>query len=204
MKLVAEDIAKYFGDKKIFDQISFAVNSGSSVAITGPNGSGKTTLVKILCHLIRPSQGKVTYFIDNKALTPETVYKYVGLVGPYLELYEDLSALENLYFVAKMRKIKDVNRKIDQLMNLMNLAGRENDQVKTYSSGMRQRLKYVFALLHDPQVLILDEPTANLDIDGIRTVYEIMSKQKQNGILIMATNDQADLKFGDVTIAVVS
>jgi heme exporter protein A len=87
-------------------------------------------------------------------------------------------------------------------MDQLNLAGREDDNVRTYSSGMRQRLKYVFALLSNPEILVLDEPTSNLDSDGIDRVYEIMRIQKNKNILLIATNDQDDLKFGDFQIAV--
>ena len=92
--------------------------------------------------------------------------------------------------------------KISELMKRFNLQGREDDQVKTYSSGMRQRLKYIFALLGDPKILILDEPTSNLDSKGIDIVYDIMNEQKKNNILVIATNDQSDLKYGDFQVEV--
>jgi len=202
MKLELKNIGKDFGSKKIFRGINAALTSGQSLAITGPNGSGKTTLVKIICGLIRPSLGELTFTSGEKPLQREEVYRHIGLVGPYLELYEELSAKENMEFFGKMRRVPDLSSRISELMAVMNLSGREDDPVKTYSSGMRQRLKYVFALLSEPQVLILDEPTSNLDRDGIDAVYRIMENQKKDKMLIIATNDEKDLIYGDMQIAV--
>jgi heme exporter protein A len=202
MNLNAQSIEKYFGEKLIFKGINFNLHRGQSLAITGPNGSGKTTLMRILCGLIRPSAGKITYEIAGERVTVNHIYRYTGLVGPYLELYEELTAIENLSFFAKMRNLKEPHAIIMDLIERVGLIGRENDPVKNYSSGMRQRLKYAFALLHQPQFLLLDEPTSNLDAEGTSIVYDIMKEQKENKILIVATNDQSDLKYGDYQIAV--
>jgi len=202
MKLSVEKISKNFAEKKILRNISFELSPGMSAAIVGPNGSGKTTLVRIICGLIRPSSGEVKYIEDNKHILTEDIYIKIGFVGPYLELYEELTALENIMFFAKMKRVPNAIEKFSSLMNRLNLNGREDDQVKTYSSGMRQRLKYVFALIGDPEILILDEPTSNLDTDGIDRVYNIMNDQKKNNILLLATNDQMDLNYGDFQVEV--
>lgn len=204
MKLIVEKIGKNFGEKKILREISFELSPGKSAAIVGPNGSGKTTLVRIICGLIRPSAGKVKYIEGDQQIVTHEFYKTIGLVGPYLELYEELTARENLIFFAKMKRVSNISDKISSLMERLNLTGREDDQVKTYSSGMRQRLKYIFALIGDPKILILDEPTSNLDSDGIERVYDIMSEQKKNNILLIATNDQMDLQYGDFQVEVTS
>lgn len=202
MKISVEKIVKNFGERRILRDISFSLESGQSVAVVGPNGSGKTTLVKILCGLIRPTSGKVTFRHHDNEIDPGDLYKHLGLVSPYLELYEELTAKENLKFFGRMKNIAHLDEKMNELMKRMNLAGREDDPVKTYSSGMRQRLKYVFALLDDPEILVLDEPTSNLDVDGIERVYKIMDEQKQEKILIIATNETNDLKYGDLQVAV--
>jgi heme exporter protein A len=204
MKLIVEKISKNFGEKKILRGISFELDPGTSAAIVGPNGSGKTTLVRIICGLIRPSAGEVKYIIDNEQILAQDSFKTIGLVGPYLELYEELTARENLMFFARMKRVPNAADKFSILMERLNLVGREDDQVKTYSSGMRQRLKYVFALIGDPKILILDEPTSNLDADGIGRVYDIMNEQKKNNILLLATNDQTDLQYGDFQVEVTS
>ena len=152
MKLYLENIEKNFGERRVLRDINFMLESGQSVALVGPNGSGKTTLIKIICGLIRPSRGKVEFSINGDLIDQGEVYKKIGLVSPYLELYEELTAKENLTFFGRIKKISHLDEKINNLMQRLNLAGREDDPVKTYSSGMKQRLKYVFALLGNPQV----------------------------------------------------
>jgi heme exporter protein A len=202
MELKAEGLGKEFGEKKIFRDIGFHLHDGQSLAITGPNGSGKTTLIKILCGLIRPSTGSLKYCRSGSEMGADQIFPAIGLVGPYLELYEELTARENIRFFIRMRNLHGMDDKIAGLFRLFNLSGREDDIVRTYSSGMRQRLKYITAVMHDPEVLFLDEPTSNLDSQGIACVYEVMERQKKERILIIATNDREDLKYGDQQIAV--
>jgi heme exporter protein A len=200
MKLIAESLSKYFSDFKIFNDISFKVSSGQCLAITGRNGSGKTTLIRVLSHLIQPSKGKLSLSENSTIIEKGNFYKYIGLIGPYLELYQDLTAYENLVFFARMKEIENYDNRIKHLMELIGLKGREKDLVKTYSSGMKQRLKYVFALLNEPELLFVDEPRSNLDEQGIQTVYKIFKEQKKVKILILATNDSDDLQFADIRV----
>ena len=125
-----------------------------------------------------------------------------GFVGPYLELYEELTAQENLQFFARMKSLKNAGERIHFLLDKFNLRGRGNDTVKTFSSGMKQRLKYTLSLLNNPEVLLVDEPRANLDEEGIRTVYSVLENHKKDKILIIATNDQDDLKLTDRELSV--
>ncbi len=202
MEIIAEKIIKRFGSHLVLRNISFNIHSGQSLAITGANGSGKTTLVKILCNLIAPTRGKVLYKKNGTHIPREDIYQHIGLVGPYLQLYQELTARENLYFFARMRGVADYRKRIDHLMELMGLKGREDDIVKTYSSGMQQRLKYVCALLHEPEVLFVDEPRSNLDQQGIDVVYRLMAEQKKEKILIISTNDQEDLQLADQIVRI--
>jgi heme exporter protein A len=128
------------------------------------------------------------------------MYPHIGLVGPYLELYEDLTADENIRFFAGMKNIDFHNRWIDGLFERFALDKYRNEVIKGYSSGMRQRLKYIFALLTQPEILFLDEPTSNLDSAGSEQVYAIMEDQKNHKILIFATNLEAEIKFGEKQI----
>jgi len=202
LQIYAQSLGKYFGEKRVFQYISFELNDGESLAITGPNGSGKTTLIRILCGLLRTSEGILAYYDKDKKIEWRDLYHQIGLVGPYLELYEEMTARENLNFFARIRNLNKSGQWTNELMSRFLLAGRENDVVKEYSSGMLQRLKYVFALMGRPKILFLDEPTSNLDQQGIDAVYEIMAEQKQNGLLVIATNDPADLKYGDTCIEI--
>ncbi|NOX88236.1 MAG: ABC transporter ATP-binding protein [Calditrichaeota bacterium] len=202
MKLIAEQIVKRFGTHLILRNINFEVRSGSSLVITGANGSGKTTLVKILSNLIAPTRGRVIYQNEKGSIPRDHMYRFIGLVGPYLQLYQELTAQENLVFFARMREVSDYENRIAFLMERLGLKGREKDPVKAYSSGMQQRLKYVCALLHEPEILFIDEPRSNLDQQGVDTVYEILSEQKKDKILVVATNDREDLRLADQIIKV--
>lgn len=200
MKLVAESLSKNFSDFKIFKDINFEISSGQCLIITGRNGSGKTTLIRVLSRLIQPSAGKLSLSKNTTIIQKEDFYKYIGLVGPYLELYQDLTAQENLIFFARMKELKSYENRITHLMEMIGLKGRENDLVKTYSSGMKQRLKYISALLAEPELLFIDEPRSNLDEQGIEMVYKIFNEQKKDKILILATNDSDDLQFADMRV----
>ncbi|KAA3615701.1 MAG: ABC transporter ATP-binding protein [Calditrichaeota bacterium] len=202
MKLAVQGIQKSFSGKRILKDISFEISQGQSLAFTGHNGSGKTTLIRILCALSRQDKGEIVFSKNDKTIKPEFFKDHFSLVGPYLQLYEELTAFENLKFLARLKSIKNGDDSAFSLINQVGLKGRAHDPVKTYSSGMKQRLKYAFALLSSPDVLFLDEPTSNLDKDGINKVYEIMKNQKQEKILIFATNDENDLKLADQVVQV--
>ena len=202
MQLIAENIAKSFGNSLIFERINLEVSNGQCVGIVGPNGSGKTTLIRVLSRLISPSRGQVLYRLNGTEMSREESFKYIGLVGPYLELYQDLTAMENLNFFARVRGLTDYLSKIDTLLEQFGIINRKNDPVKAYSSGMKQRLKYIFALMHEPEILFIDEPRANLDEEGIKTVYQVIEEKKKQSIIILATNDSEDLQFTDWTVQV--
>lgn len=196
-KIEAKNISKNFNDRAIFQDISFETAAGHSLVITGPNGSGKTTLVKIISGLISPSSGNINFYLNSQIIGGDQHYEHIGLVGPYLQMYNMLTAWENLYFFSRIRGLQPDKDKLRGMMKRMGLGGRELDEIKSYSSGMLQRFKYVVALLHEPAVLILDEPTSNLDENGCEIVYEIMNEQRKNKILILATNDSEEIRFGE-------
>jgi heme exporter protein A len=202
MKLSAQGIEKSFSGKKILKNISFEIGKGHSLAFTGHNGSGKTTLIRILCALSRADKGEI-HFTKEGALIEQELFKdYFSLVGPYLQLYEELTAFENLRFRARLKSLNNSTEKMYSLIEQVGLKGRAHDPVKTYSSGMKQRLKYAFAILSSPDILFLDEPTSNLDKDGIEKVYSIMEDQKKDKILIFATNDENDLSLADQVVQI--
>ncbi len=202
MRLVAENVSKRFRHRIVLRNINFEASSPSSLVITGANGSGKTTLVRIICGLMSPSQGKVSFLEGERTLTPEEIQAQIGLVGPYLQLYRDLSAWENLNFLAAARGKKLDRQRLIDLLTMVGLKGREADPLKAYSSGMLQRIKYVAALYHNPELLILDEPTSNLDDKGKQIVYKIIEEQKRQRIVIIATNESDELNLGDARVDV--
>ncbi len=196
ISLRVSDLSKSFGRRRIFAGVNLDLGPGDSLAITGRNGSGKTTLLRVLAGLARADRGSVEFLRDGRPVPAEEHRHLVGLVAPDLVLYEELTALENLEFFAKLRGLPRSSR-ASKLLERVGLGGRGDDPVGSFSSGMKQRLKYAYALLHRPPVLFLDEPSANLDEAGIEMVRQVIAEQKKDGILILATNEAEEISYGD-------
>jgi heme exporter protein A len=197
MNIEAEGLTKTFNRRVIFKDISFVLTNHQVLRVTGRNGSGKSTLVKIIAHTLTPSRGSVRFRPENSRDESESPQRVIGLVSPYLQMYDEFSALENLQFALRIRGLRPNTGRMETLLSTVGLFARRHDAVRTYSSGMKQRLKYAFALVHMPPVLILDEPMANLDAEGMEIVRRIMNEQRSTGILIVATNDATDLDSFD-------
>lgn len=191
--LTIENLVKYFGRRLVFSEINTLFSSGNSYGISGPNGSGKSTLVKIISNIISPTRGKVIHKLNNNLIIPEKLHDHIGFVAPYLFLYDEFTAEENLAHFSSIRGNKYDNERADFLFHKLNLLDRKNDLVRGYSSGMKQRLKFIFALLHKPQCIILDEPTSNLDNSGKDRVYELIVEEAKANIVIVASNEDSDL-----------
>jgi len=191
----SQNLSKSFGRRLIFKDINFTWNDNGIFGISGPNGSGKSTLVKIIAGLIAPTSGKIIHKNSDGEIIPEKLHNHIGFVSPYLVLYEEFSAWENLKIFAKIRGVPFNKEKVLYYLSQFLLDNRKDDLVKTYSSGMKQRLKFAFALLHSPDVLIFDEPTSNLDEEGKKVVYKIILEEGKNRIVIVASNEMKDLEL---------
>lgn len=196
MRLILDKLSRSFPGRKVFTDISLEIEANTTLVITGPNGSGKTTLLNVISSVMSPSMGEVTLEIDDKKYSGSDILPFIGLVSPDLYLYDELTACENLEFFANISGISpcDYKSKLAQF----GLEGRGDDLVQSFSSGMKQRLKYILALLREPPLLILDEPTANLDDKGKAIINEII--ENHVGITIIATNESNELKYADQTI----
>lgn len=176
-KLIIEvsNITKSFHARKVIDKISFAAKEGDIIGLLGPNGAGKTTTIKMILNLIKNDDGYI--IVDGHNVASETK-KALSSIGVTLEspsFYEYLTGFENLKLIANL--YKDVNiSKIVELLDLVKLSGRANDKVKTYSTGMKQRLGIARALINKPKLIILDEPTNGLDPQGMRDIYNLIQK----------------------------
>jgi heme exporter protein A len=195
-----ENLVKYFGRRLVFDRINFSFFSGNIYGISGPNGSGKSTLVKIISNIISPTRGKVIHQLNGTELKSENFHNHIGFVSPYLFLYDEFTAEENLIHFSNIRGIKYDGNRADFLFSKLNLFDRKDDIVRGYSSGMKQRLKFIFALLHKPQLIILDEPTSNLDNDGKEKVYDLILEEGKSNLVLIASNEETDLKLCKETI----
>jgi ABC-2 type transport system ATP-binding protein len=170
--------------------ISFEVERGELFGLLGPNGAGKTTTIKILTTLLLPSSGTARVLGFDPARDPGEIRRRVGHVfGGDRGLYDRLSALDNLRYFADLYRVpvREKKARIDYLLELVKLKGRERQRVETYSRGMRQRLHIARGLLHDPEVLFLDEPTIGLDPVGSREVRETVAGLREQGKTILLT-----------------
>jgi heme exporter protein A len=158
--------------------------------------------MKILAGVLSPTTGEVTLAEGGVNIPQAERYRRIGFVAPYLQLYDEFTAMENLEFADSILNAGRSREELEGLLARVNLLPRKADLVRTYSSGMKQRLKYAFALVHEPPLLFLDEPTSNLDRDGIAIVRDIVREQKNRGMVVIATNDQEDLQLCDSLVSV--
>ena len=184
-----QGLSKNFGAIKAVDQLSFEVEAGQVYGFLGQNGSGKSTTIRMLLSLIHPSQGHIEifgqYLTDNRS----AILEQIGAVIERPDLYPYLTAQEHLTLFAKLRKQKITAAKIEATLAQVGLLSRANDKVQTYSLGMKQRLGIGIALLHDPQLIILDEPTNGLDPQGIADIRQLIkSLSKDQGKTVLVSS----------------
>lgn len=180
-------VSKSFGALKAVDQLSFEVEAGQVYGFLGQNGSGKSTTIRMLLSLIHPTEGQIEIFGQSLSSNRSAILEQVGAVIERPDLYPYLTAKEHLTMFAKLRKHPVTAAKIDATLAQVGLLARANDKVQTYSLGMKQRLGIGIALLHDPALIILDEPTNGLDPQGIadiRKLIKTLSKEQGKTILV--------------------
>lgn len=180
-----------YGMRWVFQDLSFTVEAETRFGIIGKNGSGKSTLLKIIAGILRPYHGSVELSINGIPIPEEETPLQVGFVAPYLEFYETFSAVENLGFIAKARGLKDTDQQIQTVLDRVGLNHGDVKPVAMFSTGMKQRLRLASALLHDPAILLLDEPSSTLDSSGRTLVKEIVDDHDQ--IVVIATNDASEI-----------
>jgi len=195
--LKVSKISKHYARTLLFKDISFELRPGEVLAITGWNGSGKSTLLRIIAGLVRPSLGKVEMFMKDEPVPKESRRKFLGMVAPALALYDELTALENMEFFCKVRGIAYDRESCLNMMERVGLNENANKTCRNYSSGMKQRLKLVQALLHNPPLLLLDEPGCNLDSNGMKIVEDIILEHRQLGMTVIASNEKREVAYAD-------
>jgi len=198
--LKVSKLCKYYSSTLLFKDISFELGTGEVLGITGWNGSGKSTLLRIIAGLVRPSAGQVEMFYENEPIPKASRRKFLGMVAPALALYEELTALENMEFFCRVRGMSYDRRHCLRIMARVGLTEHAHKMCRNYSSGMKQRLKLVQALLHEPPLLLLDEPGCNLDSKGMKIVEEITLEQRRSGIAVIASNEKREVDYADRVI----
>lgn len=200
MELYAQALTKSFSiGKPVVDNVNFTLASGDSLAVTGKNGSGKSTLLKLIIGSISPTKGEIVFAREGKEILDDDIIDYFSFVAPYLILYEEFSPCEHFKVSCSLSGIKaneSISAKFEELMREFAIYHAMDREIRLFSSGMKQRMKFVLALLLDKSILILDEPFTNLDVDGITIVEKYMLTHLQNnGILIVASNDKEEYKM---------
>ncbi|QYH37772.1 ABC transporter ATP-binding protein [Algoriphagus sp. NBT04N3] len=193
LKIQLEEASKRFQYEWIFKNLDLSLQSGDSLAITGSNGSGKSTLLKCIAGSIPLSFGKISFLKDNP-IPDSDWFRLLTIAAPYLELPEEFSLREVLQFHFKFKKPKS-NLSLEEMLQILYLEQHMNKPISQFSSGMKQRLKLGLALFSDVDLVLLDEPTSNLDKKGISWYLEMVEKFAQNQILIICSNESREYEF---------
>ena len=183
---------KRFGLKTVLRGLDFSVQPGEFVALLGPNGAGKTTFLRILASLSRPALGEVRIAGYRLPQQAAAVRQRLGVVSHQPLLYGDLTAEENLRFYGKMYGVNDLERRVSQVLEMIGLANRRRDLVRTFSRGMQQRLAIGRAVLHDPEVMLFDEPHTGLDQEASLMLDNVLREVAARGrTVVMTSHDLA-------------
>ncbi len=179
-----EALTKRFGGNIAVNEVSLSVEEGEAFALLGPNGAGKTTLIRILSTLLRPSSGKARIMGYDVSSDPEEVKKRIGVVSHNPCLYGKLTSRENLSFYAGLY---DASHEVDALLNRMGLLQVADEYVENLSRGMKQRLAIARAMIHEPPVLLLDEPSVGLDVESRKSFHEMIQDLNSHGVTLLLT-----------------
>jgi ABC-2 type transport system ATP-binding protein len=189
--ILVENLTRHFGDFVAVDHVSFQVNPGEVVGYLGPNGSGKTTTIRMLLGLLEPTAGKATVLGFDAFRQSEQVRARAGYMSQKFAIYDDLTVLENLTFYGGVYGINDRNR-IEATLKQVGLTGHGSTLTRSLSAGWRQRLSLGIALVHEPQLLFLDEPTSGVDPAARRVFWDLIYELAGKGVTILVTTHYMD------------
>jgi ABC-type multidrug transport system ATPase subunit len=192
MQITLTNTGKRYNREWIFRHFSYEFVTGNCYAVTGSNGSGKSTLLQVIAGSIIYNEGEVKYSLSGVPSPDEEQYKYISLAAPYLELIEEMTAVEILSF---HRSFKPLSIGNEEALALVQLDAAAHKQIRYYSSGMKQRLKLALAFFSKTPVLLLDEPTTNLDADGIVLYKQLINDHTAGRLVIISSNDKQEYDF---------
>ncbi|MHC4942598.1 MAG: ABC transporter ATP-binding protein [Planctomycetota bacterium] len=184
----AENLYKSFGSVKAVEGLSLTIHKGEVFGFLGPNGAGKTTTISMMIGLLEPDEGSIEIDEGGSPLDPRWRAK-IGLAPQALALYEDLTGRENLAFFGRLQNLSGrmLRERVDWALDFVGLAERSKDRAKTYSGGMQRRLNLAVALIHDPPILLLDEPTAGVDPQSRNAIFENIQALREEGRTVVYT-----------------
>ncbi len=188
IRLSVSNLGKRFQTDWVFRRLSYAFQPGTTYAITGPNGSGKSTLLRVLSGQLPPSEGKISYLINNHPADADEIFSYISLAAPYMDLIDEFTLLEQLHFHFSLKPLIP-GCTIQQVIDEMYLSDAARKQLGNFSSGMKQRLKLGLCLFTNSPVVLLDEPSSNLDSRAIAWYKEQLSKLRNGRLIIIAGNN---------------
>lgn len=185
-----KEISKQFGDFTALNKLSLHIKKGEFYSLLGPNGAGKTTCINIISNITKASSGEVEIAGFNSIKQKQDIKKTIGVIPQEIALYEDLSAFENLKFWGKINQVPSniLTDKIHEILRFLDLYDNRNQKINSYSGGMKRRINIAAALLHDPEILFMDEPTVGIDPQSRLFTYEIFEKLHQQGKTIFYTS----------------
>jgi len=182
-------VSKSYGNIAAVKDVSFSIEKGEIFGILGPNGAGKSTIVNILNTLVKPDKGDVIIDGVNIKDDGDTIKLIMGVVPQEIALYEELSAYENLMFWGGLYDIPqpELKANVNNTLEIVDLSGRKNDRIKTFSGGMKRRINIACSLLHNPKILVLDEPTVGVDPQNRNHIFEVIERLNNDGMTIIYT-----------------
>lgn len=200
MKISLDQAGRRFNQEWIFRNFSYEFSSPGKYAVLGPNGSGKSTLLSLILGNLSPSEGKVRYE-EGKEILVDHIYKYLSFAAPYLDLIEEFTLEETIDFHFKFKGLyKGMNK--EAVLELLGLVKSQDKALKYFSSGMKQRTKLVLAFCTDSPILLLDEPTSNLDNQGVDWYLSLIEHFTDQRLVIVGSNQEAEYSFCDHFIQV--
>ncbi len=201
MQITLNNTGKRFNREWIFRHCSYTFTSGKNYAITGPNGSGKSTLLQVIAGATLHNEGTVEYRNGDKLTGSEKHYSNISIAAPYLELIEEMTAKEMLDFHSKFKPLIQ-SLSIEDMLKIVGLEKAVNKQLRYFSSGMKQRLKLAQAFFSNTPVLLLDEPTTNLDADGVALYLNLISNYTKDKLIIVSSNVKEEYGFCEEVIKI--
>jgi len=191
--ITISDISKKYKSASFesLSNVSFSINAGKTIGILGPNGAGKTTLISILCGLIEPTKGVVSYQTENKTnLAGIDLKKIIGFVPQEYAFYHELTPVQNMSYFGSLYNLskEEIKQKTDSLLSILGLAEVAHKKINTFSGGMKRKINLAIGLIHSPAILFLDEPTVGVDVQSKLSIIEFLTETSKQGTTIIYTS----------------
>lgn len=202
MNIVLEGIGRRFNRDWVFRHVDYRFETNHSYAVLGPNGSGKSTFLQVIAANLMPSAGQVRYMVDHQPVETDSLYQYLSIAAPYMELIEEFTLEEQLRFHFALKNyLPEFDE--ERIIDLLGLRYAKDRQIRHFSSGMKQRVKLALACCSDVPLVLLDEPTSNLDHQGVDWYLNLVAQTQASRLLVVCSNQEKEYSFCDQQINIV-